>query len=251
MKVALYPRFRGGKCREMEAVRLAESNFKMLERAPQKLPNMKSFLEVFVSALKEDEKVYGATFTNMVIKYVLKAVSRLTGEEAPSNIKTLDEAAGYLLSKADRIRPDYLIIWAHFVTINKLEGHLGVGEHILDMGISKKIVSTLGEQLTGLDVDSLMSAIHKALLSMEIAPFEMGYRKNDDGSIDLIYRDCYLMDGCQMSLSSGLNKRPDGRMVCGFSAGICKVLGRVTGSEWDYTVTKFEKPTCIVRCFEL
>ncbi|MEM1657999.1 MAG: hypothetical protein QXK94_03100 [Candidatus Jordarchaeales archaeon] len=228
-----------------------ESGFVMLEKGESELPDMKSFLDVFVSGLKEEKKIYGDVLTRMVIKYVQRAVTKLTGESPVEEIRTLDDAAAYLLSKSGRIRPDYIIIWAHFVTVNKLEGALGVGEHMLDMGISKYVIDKMGNQLVGLDVDSVISAAREIMLKIKIAPIEMGYRKNDDGSVDLAYRNCYLHDGCRMSLEKGLSKRADGRMVCGFSACICKLFEKASGEKWDYTVTFFEKPLCIVRCFKV
>lgn len=228
-----------------------ESGFIMLEKGTNELPDMKTFLDVFINGLKEEEKIYGDVLTRMIIKYVQRAVTKLTGEPPTEEFKTLDDAAAYLLSKSGKIRPDYIIIWAQFVTINKLEGALGVGEHVLDMGISNYIINKMGNQLVGLEVDSVILTARDTMLKMKIAPIEMGYRKNSDGSIDLLYKNCYLHDGCQMSLKTGLSKRADGRMVCGFSACICRLFEKATGEKWDYTVTFFEKPLCIVRCFKV
>lgn len=227
-----------------------ELGFIMLEKGESELPDMKSFLDLFVKGLKEEERVYGDVLISMIIKYILRAVTKLTGESPTEDIKTLDDVAAYLLSKSDKVRPDYIIIWAQFVTINKLEGALGVGEHILDMGISKFIIEKMGNHLVGLDVDSVILAARDIMLKMKIAPIEMGYRKNNEENVDIIYKNCYLHDGCQLSIKTGLSKRPDGRMVCGFSACICKLLEKATGKKWDYTVTFFEKPLCIFNCFK-
>lgn len=230
---------------------MEELGFVMLEKGESELPDMKSFLDVFLSGLKEEAKIYGDVLTSMIIKYVLRAVAKLTGEPPAGEIKSLEDVASYLLSKSGRIRPDYIIIWAHFVTVNKMEGALGVGEHVLDMGISNYIKGKMGNQLVGFDVDSVILAARDMMLKMRIAPIEMGYRKNGDGSVDLFYRNCYLHEGCQMSAETGLSKRADGRMVCGFSACLCKLFEKATGEKWDYTVTLFEKPVCIVHCFKI
>ncbi|MEM2156301.1 MAG: hypothetical protein QXQ05_07065, partial [Candidatus Jordarchaeales archaeon] len=167
-----------------------ELGFIMLEKGESELPDMKSFLDLFVKGLKEEERVYGDVLISMIIKYILRAVTKLTGESPTEDIKTLDDVAAYLLSKSDKVRPDYIIIWAQFVTINKLEGALGVGEHILDMGISKFIIEKMGNHLVGLDVDSVILAARDIMLKMKIAPIEMGYRKNNEENVDIIYKNC-------------------------------------------------------------
>lgn len=232
------------------------SGFKMFKKTPYELPDVRVFIRMIRSGIKINEELYGQAYTSTVIKYALRAVAKLTGETPPQDIKTLEQLEDCLVSKLDALRAMYIIIWAQFVTIKKLEGSLGVGHRFLDMGIFKNVMeNTKGKvrlvKHIGRDRDmrNVLSALHSAIFKMGVCPHEMGYKKNADGSIDVLYRNCYLQDGCQMSLDSNLNKRPDGRQVCGFSAYVCQYLKMATGRDWDYTITVFNKPICLTKCF--
>lgn len=228
------------------------NEFKMFEKAPYELPDPRVFTEIIINGIKEEEKVLGKVFTTTLIKYALRAAAKLTGEAQPEDIKTLDELAEYLISKADKYPPYYIVIWAQFVTENKLEGHLGAGERVMDIGISKKILVSDDEMRRELIKGDLGQAIlkfHQTAVKLRIAPIEMGYRENEDRTIDVLHRNCFLLDGCQLSLNMELSKRPDGRQVCGFAAAECQYLKKATGHDWDYTLILFEKPYCVARCF--
>jgi len=231
------------------------SYFKMFERAPYELHDPIAFTELIVSGIRGEEKIYGPIFTARIIKYVLHLISRQSGEDPPENIKTLDQMTKYLFSKKDKISvpPCYAVIWAQFVTQKKLEGHLGAGERVMDLNIFKWVMESSSGEVRKVDsnknIDNVLPELRRPLVNLKIAPLEMGYKKNEDGSIDMLYRDCYLQDGCKFTLDAGLSKRPDGRQVCGFSAYVCQYLKMASGHEWDYTVLEFEKPNCIAKCF--
>jgi hypothetical protein len=230
------------------------ADFKMFEKAPYEQPDSRGFTEVIIDGIKEEEKVLGKVFTATLIKYALRAAAKLSLEEPSKDIKTLDELAEYLVSKSDKYPPYYIVIWAQFVTENKLEGHLGAGERVMDMGISKKVLESdndLRSELVKGDLGSVILKFYQNGVKLKIAPLEMGYKKNEDGTVDVLHRNCFLLDGCQLSLNSGLSKRPDGRQVCGFAAAECQYLRKATGHDWDYTLLLFDKPYCIARCFTL
>ncbi len=224
----------------------------MLKKAPYELADPRAFTEVIIDGIREEEKILGPVFTATLIKYALRAVAKLTGEETPEDIKTLDQLAEYLIPKADKYPPYYIVLWAQFVTEKKLEGHLGAGERVMDIGISKRVMASDGDlrsDLIDVDLGYVISKFHETVVDMKIAPLEMGYKKNEDGTIDVLHRDCFLLDGCQLSLAADLSKRPDGRQVCGFAASTCQYFRKATGRDWNYIVLVFDKPYCIVKCF--
>ncbi|MEM2146053.1 MAG: hypothetical protein QW279_11880, partial [Candidatus Jordarchaeaceae archaeon] len=190
-----------------------------------------------------------------LIKYALKAVAKLCSVEPPKDIKTLDELAEYIISTSDKYPPYYIVIWAQFVTENKLEGHLGAGERVMDMGIADRMMK-LGKDLKSEvvkvgkgDLGRVIEKCYKTGIEVKIAPLQMGYKINEDGSIDVLHYGCFLFDGCQISTDSGLTKRPDGRQVCGFASFECWCLREATGRDWDYTLKVFEKPYCVAKCY--
>jgi hypothetical protein len=231
------------------------SDFKMFEKAPYEKPDPRVFTEIIMDGIKEEEKIIGKVFTTTFIKYALRAVAKLCSVETPKDIKTLDELAEYVISKSDKHPPYYIVIWAQFVTEMKLEGHLGAGERVMEMGIAKRMMK-LGknlkrevETLVNGDLGRVIEKCYQTGVEVKIAPLQMGYKINDDGSIDVLHYGCFLFDGCQMSTYSGLTKRPDGRQVCGLASFECWYLREATGNYWDYTLKVFEKPYCIAKCF--
>nr|MDO8080509.1 hypothetical protein [Candidatus Freyarchaeota archaeon] len=230
------------------------SGFKMFGKAPYEQVDSRVFTEVIIDGIRNEEKIYGPVFTATLIKYALRAVAKLTGEEPSKEIKTLDELAEYLISKSDKYPPYYIVIWAQFVTEKKLEGHLGAGERVMDIGISKRVMASDGDLRSELikgDLGNVILKFYQTVVELKIAPLEMGYKKNEDGTVDVLHRDCFLLDGCQLSLNASLSKRPDGRQVCGFAASACQYLRKATGHDWDYTVLVFDKPHCIAKCYTL
>lgn len=84
----------------------------------------------------------------------------------------------------------------------------------MDMGITQRVLESDGDvRLKKIDIDSVLKTLHKTIVGMKVAPLEMGYKKNEDESIDILYRNCYFFDACQLALDEGLLKRQDGRQV--------------------------------------
>jgi len=226
------------------------SDFKMFERTPYEQPDTRAITELVMRGVKEEEKVYGPVFTIKVIGYALRLVSKYSGEAPPEDIKTLDQLTEYLLSKKDKFPPHWAVLWAQFVTEKKLEGARGAGTRFMNMGITQRVLESDGDvRLKKIDIDYVLKTLHKTIVGMKVAPLEMGYKKNEDESIDILYRNCYFLDACKLALDEGLLKRQDGRMVCSIFALVCHYLKIGTGYEWDYIISKFEKPNCIAKCF--
>ncbi|MEM3525818.1 MAG: hypothetical protein QXV37_00255, partial [Candidatus Jordarchaeaceae archaeon] len=85
--------------------------------------------------------------------------------------------------------------------------------------------------------------------SMKVAPPEFGYRKNADGSIDILYGHCPFFEGCEKSWEQNLARRRDGRIICGATLFVSQFLGLATNQEWDHALLEFDKTRCIARCF--
>ncbi len=226
--------------------------FKMFERAPYDRADPRACTELVITGAKDVEKLYGPAFAKEVIKYALKAVAAKTGEEPPQDINDLNQLTDYLISKSDKLRtpPYFLAHWAVYVTEKKLEGSLGAGYRMSEKGQFVKVLSTDGnEKLSEMNMDAVLSKLRKLAINMKVAPIEFGYKKNQDGSLDVFHGGCYYLDGCRMSQKDALLHRPDGRMPCGMSAFIVQFLKESTGCEWDHTVLEFDKPYCITRLF--
>ncbi|MGQ9723518.1 MAG: hypothetical protein ACUVXA_19610 [Candidatus Jordarchaeum sp.] len=227
------------------------SDFKMFEEAPCVQPDTRAITELVMNGVKAQENMYGPVFTAKVIDYALRLISSQIGEEKP-DIKTLDQLTEYLLSKEGKFPPYWVVLWAQFKTEKKFEGHRGAGTRLMDRGISRRVMESnddLRSDLIKIDVENVLSKLRRATIEMKVAPLQMGYKENEDGSIDVLFQDCYFLDACRLALNEGLLKRADGRMVCGVFALVCQYLKKATDREWDYTISIFDKPNCVARCF--
>lgn len=224
------------------------SGFKMLEKAPYELQDHIAITKLIINGIRDEEKIYGPAFTAMFIRYALRAAAKQIGEEPREDIKTLDQLEDYLFSKVDIIRPCYIVLWAQFVTVKKFEGYQGVGERVMEVGVSQRVMNITSE-VKKFDIDDVISKLYQTLVEIKVAPCEWGYKKNEDGSVDILCRGCYFMEGCRLSLNEALLHRPNGRMLCGTFALTCYFLKKSTGHEWDYTILEFDKPHCIAKCY--
>jgi hypothetical protein len=84
---------------------------------------------------------------------------------------------------------------------------------------------------------------------MKLSPKEFGYKKNEDGSLDIILPNCYYKEVCQQAFKENLLKRLNGKMHCSIGSTMCQYLKMVTSYEWDYDCLEFDKPHCITRCY--
>lgn len=117
-------------------------------------------------------------------------------------------------------------------------------------GFAKGVMESDGDLRTlGFDVDKVMSKLRKLAVDMKVAPLEFGYKKNEDGSVDIVHGGCPYVEGCQSSAEQTLLQRPDGRISCGSSVFVCQFLKTATSCEWDHTVLEFSKPHCVTRVF--
>ncbi|MBS7250107.1 MAG: hypothetical protein KIH08_05870 [Candidatus Freyarchaeota archaeon] len=229
---------------------MEDSNFKMLEAAPYSQPDTRAVTKLITDGVKVEENVYGPVFTAKVIDYALRLVSSQIGEEKPEGITNLDQLAEYLLSKECKLPPHWILLWAVFKTEKKFEGYQGAGMRLMDMGISRKVMESTNDlEGDSVNVENIFSKLRRRTIEMKVAPLQMGYKENGDGSISVLFQDCYFLDACQLALSEGLLKRADGRMVCGVFSLVRQYLKKATGREWDYTIYKFDKPNCIAKFF--
>ncbi|MBS7251097.1 MAG: hypothetical protein KIH08_10995 [Candidatus Freyarchaeota archaeon] len=224
------------------------SDFKMFEKAPYEEPDPRVLTELIISGVRGEEKIYGPVFTARVIKHALNFMAQ-KGEEAPQDIKDLDQLKEYLLSKSDKYRPYCVAMYAQVKAENDLQGQTGAGTRVEMMNMTKKAVELAGTKINRiLDIDAIMQRIRQVGVSMKSVASEMGYKKNGDGSVDLIYMRCPFLDTCRLASDEGLLERPDGRARCGVLGEFgCQLLKLYTSYEWDYERLEAYKPHCIVR----
>ena len=122
----------------------------------------------------------------------------------------------------------------------------GIAKRMMMLG--RDLKSELAKIASG-GLERVIEKCYKTGVEVKVYPLQAGYKMNEDGSIDVLHWNCFLFDGCQMSTHSGLTKRPDGRQVCGFASFECNYLREATGNDWDYTLSVFDKPYCIAKCF--
>jgi hypothetical protein len=229
---------------------LKASGFIMLEKAPYEKLDPKVLVDLPILGIKEEEKTYGPVFTVRVIKYALRFVAQKFGEEPPKNIKTLDQLAEYILSLTDKHPTSYnAIMYAPFKTENRFQGQSGAGTQVAVIGTARSMIKRPSVKDRDVNVDDAISKFRQTTLDLKFGARESGYKKNEDGSVDVVWLTCFLVEVCEFAWEEGLLKRPDGRMQCVSGAFLCHFLKTVTGYEWDYDILEFGKPHCTIRCY--
>lgn len=226
------------------------SDFKMFEKAPYEEPDPRNLTELVINGIRGEEKLYGPVFTTRVIKHALTLLAQ-KGEKAPEDIKNLDQLKEYLISKSDKFRPYCLAMYAQVLAENELQGQIGAGTRVEMMSATKRAFELAGTKAERIiDIDAIMLRVRQAGVAIKTIAPEMGYRKNSDGSVDLLYLHCPFLDTCQLALDESLLKRPDGRQRCGVLGEFgCQLLKLYTGYEWDYELLEAFKPHCIVKLY--
>ncbi|MFB0561116.1 MAG: hypothetical protein ACETWM_07865 [Candidatus Lokiarchaeia archaeon] len=224
------------------------SDFKMFEKAPYELPDPIAFTEVGLAAIKEEEKTYGAVFTNRFIQYALEFLHQKIGEEPPKHIETMDQLKEHLISMSDKSPPWNTILYAQIKAENFFQTTTGAGTRVGAIGLTKQVPKRVSEERK-IDLDDIVSQYRQAVLVTKTAQLEFGYKKNDDESVDLLFPNCYLLGACQQASNDELLKRISGGTQCSCTAFACTLFKLVTGYEWDYELLEFGKPHCITRCY--
>ncbi len=226
------------------------SNFIMFEKAPYELPDPAVLTPLIMKALTEVENTYGPVFTTRIIKYTLQQLSQKSGEEPPEYIKNLDQLAEYLISKSDKYPTCYsLLTYAQAKTENDLQGQIGAGTQVEMINVSRNIAESSKIEERKVDLDDIISNFRQTIVAGKLSPSEMGYKKNEDGSIDIIWPNCNFKEGCKLAYDEGLLKRPDGRQRCSSGSFLSQYFKLATGYVWDYDVLESYKPHCITRCY--
>ncbi|MEM2145098.1 MAG: hypothetical protein QW279_07040 [Candidatus Jordarchaeaceae archaeon] len=226
------------------------SDFKMFGEDLRDLFDPKAFTELIMAGIKGEEKIYGPVFTTQIIKYALDFSAQKIEEKPPEDIKTLDQLKEYLFSKADKYPPYLIVTYAQIKTENLFQGRTGAGTRIEMMNLSRNGLQKTGYKVVGnLDIDSILSRINQLSVQMKIVTCS-GYKKNEDGSLDILVPNCHILEACKLAASEGLLKRMDGRARCGV---IGEFLGQslkiATGNDWDYNVLEAHKPHCLVKVY--
>lgn len=226
------------------------SDFKMLEKAPYELPDTKLLTDLVIEGYKSVEKTFGPVYTTNFIKHALRFVKRKVGEEPTQEIKTLDQLKEYLVSLADKYRFPYCAaVYAQFNVENFFEGRIGAASMEVGHTFTKDVEKADSIEDLNIDIDGILEKYRKDTIQTMMAHHEMGYRKNGDGSIHIIYPTCYLKEACKLAYEEGLAKRRDGTIQCGIMQYNCQYLKLVTGYNWDFKLVEYFEPHCVAHCF--
>ncbi|MEM2777810.1 MAG: hypothetical protein QXH00_03895 [Candidatus Jordarchaeales archaeon] len=225
-----------------------EMGFRILENEPLD-PDM--LVRVLIAGIKSNEEVYGSVFSKKAVEYALKFISGKTGERAPSDIETLEQLAGYLMSIMGKYpRPYCALLYAEIRAEVELQGSIGAAIQISELKWAKGFVGGATRDVK-IDVEKVLLDMNKMTRSLKINPNDgSGYRVNDDGTLDMFFINCYFIDVCRQMLNEGL-RRVDGRPYCPASSGMCRYFRGVTGYEWDYALLEFDKPYCTSKIYML
>lgn len=224
-------------------------DFKMLEKPPYDHPNPKKSLELALRAISEEEKTYGPVFREKYIEYALQFVSQRLGETPEKDIKTIDQLMEYLISIADK-HPNVVnvILYAGLKAESYIMGRSGALTRVGLIGYFKNIEERPAEK-RNMDIDQLLATYQQTTIQLEVAFCEIGYKKNADESIDIIWPNCHLKEGCRLAQEEGVATRVTGGLQCLASVGVCQMLKLLSGYEWDYELMEFDKPHCIARIY--
>jgi hypothetical protein len=224
-------------------------DFKMLEKAPYDLPDARVFLELIVSSSKDIEKTYGPVYITRFIKNVSRFLVQKIGEELPKDIKDMNQVKEHLVSISNKYPTPYCAaIYAALKTENELMGKSEIASRVGTKDAAKVVLKGPRSGGRKLDVDNILSRFRKDTIALKIAHHEMGYKENEDGSIDLLWKNCFLIDVCQLAHNEGLLKRSDGTQLCEQMVASCNYFKLLTGYEWDYKLLEFGKSHCVTRC---
>lgn len=226
------------------------SDFKIFT-APYELPDPQAVIGAQIVGIKEQQKLFGTVYSFRLIKYALQFEAQKIGEEPPQDIRTLDQLAEYLVSKADKYpTPNCVLMCAQLKVENEFQGRTGAATRVGEMGFHRKFAKSQSGEEQNVDLDAIISNLVKTAIEMKLSPKEFGYKKNKDESLDLLFPNCYYKDGCRQAHDYNLLNRPDGRMQCAIGSTLCQFLKLVTGYEWDYESLEFDKPYCVARCYK-
>lgn len=227
------------------------SDFKMFENAPYELPDAKVLIEAHMVGIREQEKLFGPVFSTRLVKHALHFEAQRIREEIPKDINTLVQLTEYIVSKIDKYPTPYCaFMYAQYKTENELQGKTGAVTKVAEMSFHRGFAkSPSGEK--EIDLDDIISQLHRTAIEIKLSPKQFGYRKNEDGSVDFLLSNCYYKDGCRQAFNEGLLKRPDGRMHCNLGSTLSQYLKVVTGCEWDFECLEYDKPHCITRYYNV
>ncbi|WXG42015.1 MAG: hypothetical protein WED07_14850 [Candidatus Freyarchaeum deiterrae] len=226
------------------------SDFKMLEKAPYTKPLPKNSIELIIKGSIEQEKTYGPIFSDLYIKHALRFAAKKYGETPKEAIKTLDQLIEYLVSVSDK-HPDAAnaAVYAGLKAESDIQGKSGAGIRVGLIGFFRSLGKKPSAKERNVDIDQLLATFQKTLIQLGLAHYEVGYNKNEDGSVNVIWPNCYIKDGCRLASDEGATKRIIGGLQCVSCSGMCQILKLLSSYDWDYELLEFDKPHCIARSF--
>ena len=180
----------------------------------------------------------------------MRYVAKKCGETPKEAIKTLDQLKEYLVSISDKHPDDFnAAIYGTLKAESDLQGKSGAAIQVGMIGSFRNLVEKPSFKERNVDIDQLLATSQNTLIQLGVAHYEMGYRKNEDESADIIFPSCHIKPACRLAYDEGSLGRIIGGTQCVSCTGMCQFLKLLTGYDWDYELLEFDKPQCIARIF--
>lgn len=189
----------------------------MLRKAPYTVPDPRAFTTLISWGVREVDKIYGPVATKKIIKYALEFLEQRISERPSGSIETLDQLVEYLVSKVDKYpRPYCAISYGHSMMEHEFQGQSGAAVSLVMIGISREVLKNEKERTDRtVDFDKLLAEYREGYIGTNVAIHEMGYRKNSDGSAEVLWLNCQLIDRCRQAYDEGALKKPSDKLFSG------------------------------------
>jgi hypothetical protein len=163
----------------------------------------------------------------------------------------MDQLTEYLCSVTDKYPYAYCAaVYAQFNVVNLFEGKIGASSMEMGWNFAKDVKKgSLKER--NVNIDAILLKYRQETVPTGMGHHEMGYKKNGDESVDIIYPNCFLKDACEPAFAEGLGRKHGGKLQCGITQYTCQYLKMVTGFDWDFELIEYFKPHCVIRCYML
>lgn len=208
----------------------------------------KAFIAQWKIGNREEEKVYGPVYAARMIQYALQYLAKRTGEKPPEDIRTFAQLADHALSKIGECQTAYCALtYAQCKTEKELQGQIGAAKRINNISWQRQTLKPKNGEERNIDLSGIVSNFRQAAIAMKLCPAELGYRANEDGSLDVLLPNCFYKDACRELFKEDLLTGPGGKMICNLGIPISVYLRATTGYEWDYQCLEYDKPNCTIR----
>lgn len=210
------------------------------------VPDINTSLMVSKTTTEAVARMFGPVFTKNTIKYTLEFEAEKLGENPPENIETLEGAVEYIQKNIDRY-PDGVcsIVYGMAKSERMLEGYSASGSKRMAFNAVKKVMEESGmlSSLQG-STDQIFDAIvkfHELNSLLKVIPPNRFVR--EENGAKMIVKNCTCKDACRKLAQEDFSRIVGGK-ECIILINHCAAAEIITGKRCDYTLEKFDQPTC-------